>query len=106
MISSISIVGFIGCASSDIERRLENNFIYQCSVKLYDDLGRKINGADAERICTAAYQLEKDGIRKNAPEVTSEKVIPASTPNPTPNPKSTPSVDLDEVKPEPTPSSN
>lgn len=104
-----------GCASTPYDQRLENNYIYQCSLKLIVDAQRRISGEDAAKICTAAYQAEKD---KPGSEVTSPSAAatatatatPSATPeavaSATPAPTATPKkslVDLDEVKPEPTP---
>jgi hypothetical protein len=93
------------CASTEFEKRIENNFIYQCSLKLISDVDKKISGDDVGKICTAAYQAEKPAESIAQPTMTPE---PSATPivTVTPVPTATPQkslVDTDEVKPEPTP---
>lgn len=106
VITSTLILG--GCASTDIERKLENNFIYQCSLKLFDDIDKKITGADAEKICSAAYKAETD---EQARRETPSHLLQTVTPTP-PVTTVKPAVkeekpvvpeSTDEVKPEPTP---
>lgn len=111
--SFVMMIG--GCASTPYDQRLENNYIYQCSLKLIVDAQRRISGEDAAKICTAAYQAEKDkpGSEANSPSAVvtaTATATPTATPEPvataTPLPTATPKkslVDLDEVKPEPTP---
>lgn len=106
-IQALGIVGLItvtGCASTDMEKRLEKNFVYQCSLKLFDELGRKVTGADAEKICAAAHKAEQDEEARKGPS--SPAASPAASVAPTPAASNSPaskkaaSYDEDEVKPE------
>jgi hypothetical protein len=88
-----------GCASSPIEKRLENNFVYQCSLQLFDKLDRKITGEGAEKICSAAERSDLAG--KGAAPKAEAEVAPApaaASPAPASTAKAT---DTDEVKAEP-----
>ena len=89
-----------GCASSPIEKKLENNFIYNCSLQLFEKLDKKITGEGAEKICTAAYNAEEKG-NKVVPETAT--VVTTSTPAPT---GKIAILDTDEIKPEPMPSAS
>ena len=99
-----------GCATSEIEKKLEHNFVYQCSLQLFDKLEKKVTGADAEKICTAAHneELEKEGRKTNAvikevvPSATPAAADPVVTSTPASSAKALP-AETDEVKPEPTP---
>jgi hypothetical protein len=88
-----------------MERRLENNFVYQCSKKLLDDVDKKISGDDAGKICSAAEKSEIDQKARNeigAPASTPATTV-AATPAPTATPAKASPAETDEVKPEPTP---
>lgn len=92
---------FTGCATSDIQKKLENNFIYQCSLKLFEDLERKVTGADAEKICTAAHNEEKTKLGQKVIDQTMA-AMESPTPTPTISPSPAKSNSTDEVKPEAT----
>jgi len=110
----LSSIVFSGCASTDIEKRLEKNFVYQCSLQLFDKLDKKVTGADAEKICEAAHRAEMaEDDRKNSMAPTPISTAVSTTPTSTPTPavkaetaapaKEATVSDSDEVKPEPTP---
>ncbi len=44
-----------GCALSPMAQRLDNNFVYACSLQLLD---RKISPQDVEHLCIAAHRAE------------------------------------------------
>ena len=99
-----------GCASSPIEKKLENNFIYNCSLQLFEKLDKKITGEGAEKICTAAYNAEEKG-NKVVPETAAvvSSPTPASTASASPTPSKAGKIailDSDEIKPEPMPSAS
>ena len=107
----LSSIVFSGCASTDIEKRLEKNFVYQCSLQLFDKLDKKVTGADAEKICEAAHRAEMAEDARKSTITSAVTVAPAPMATPAPAAKAetaTPAKeatvsDSDEVKPEPTP---
>ena len=83
IVSFLLIIGLLsGCASTEIERRLESNFVYQCSKKLLDDVEKKITGEDAARICVAAEK--SDAAEREAEATVVPAVLTVVTASPTP----------------------
>ncbi len=50
-----SVLALSACSSSPMKYRLDNNFVYQCSLELIDE---DVPAGEAEKVCTASHRAE------------------------------------------------
>lgn len=122
-VSIFAVFSLSACSSTSTDKRLDDNFVFQCAVKLINDAERKVSGEDAERICEAARREELTKTGAVPPPPLPPLPVegpppppPAASPAPSVSPTASPAApaatpaethttieDHDEVKPEPTP---
>jgi hypothetical protein len=75
------MVSLSACSSSPMKYRLDNNFVYQCSLELIDE---DVPAGEAEKVCTASHRAEmlEAGIKERAAPAREPAMVGAATPGP------------------------